>query len=614
MLKKITTQDVDVNRRQFVTGTIAGASLLSLGIKPSFADIAAINQSSNNASFHRPDEITGNIFNLNIDYQKVNFTGRKRIGNSVNGSIPAPTLRFKEGEDITLHVNNKLTDSSSIHWHGLILPNEMDGVPGLTFDGIPSNKSYTYQFKAVQNGTYWYHSHSKFQEQQGVYGAIIIDPKEPEPFTYDKDYVIVLSDWTDEDPNKVLSNLKKMPHYYNTKERTIFDTINDIKEKGIVYTLKDRSMWNNMRMSDTDLSDVTGKTYTFLMNGNTPEKNWQGLFNKGETIRLRFINAAAMTIFDVRIPGLKMSVVAADGQYIQPVPIDEFRIANAETYDVLITPDSDKAYTIFAQTIDRSGFARGTITPDYNLSASVPEMDERVSLTHQDMGMDMSAMDHGSMDMSAMDHSQMMASAKTNDGDIDSNLPTKINSANPFINASGEGSNAAITHGKAEFGPHVDMRANGATSGIDDPGVGLRNSKRKVLRYSDLKNLYPTKDTRDPSREVQIHLTGSMSRYMWSFDGVPFSDASPIELKYGERVRFTLINDTMMTHPIHLHGVWSELETGDAEYLPKKHTIIVQPGRKVSYLVTADAYGNWAFHCHLSLHMTTGMFRNVKIS
>ena len=604
-------------RRRFVTGAASAIGLAGLGINP---------QSLANTKPTEVPLLSGTNFDLNIDYREVNFTGKNRIANAVNGSVPSPTLRFREGQRVKLNVTNHLAEDSSIHWHGLILPNEMDGVPGLTFAGIKPGNTYHYQFDVIQNGTYWYHSHSGFQEQKGVYGAIIIDPAEPEPFAYDRDYVVILSDWTDEDPNRVYRKLKKLSHYYNTRERTVADIWADLKIKGLAGTFNERQMWNQMRMSDNDLSDVTGMTYTFLMNGQTPDANWTGLFNRGEKIRLRFINAAAMSIFDVRIPGLDMQVIAADGQYVEPVSVEEFRINVAETFDVIVQPNADQAYTIFSQTIDRSGYARGTLTPDFALTASIPEMDERVTLTHGDMGMgghgahaghgghDMSEMDdsktnHGQMDHSTMDHSTMDHSTM----DHSKMDHSKMNHGSMIAKA-GMGSTAEIVHAESEYGPQVDMLAETPMSGIADPGVGLRNNGRRVLTYADLFNLYDTPDPRDPNREIQIHLTGNMARYMWSFDGIKFDDAEPIQLKYGERVRFTLVNDTMMTHPIHLHGVWSDLETGDAKRIPRKHTVTVQPGSKVSYLVTADAYGNWAYHCHLLMHMMAGMFRNVKIA
>jgi FtsP/CotA-like multicopper oxidase with cupredoxin domain len=464
--------------------------------------------------------------------------------------------------------------------------------------------------------------------------------------------VVVLSDWTDEDPQRIYAKLKKLSHYYNRNERTVGDLLRDVREKGVTRTWNDRKMWNDMRMSDRDLSDVTGYTYTFLMNGQTPAEGWMGLFRRGEKVRLRFVNAAAMTFFDVRIPGLKMTVVAADGQDVEPVSIDEFRIGVAETLDVLVEPKDDRAYSVFAQAIDRSGYARGTLTPDPSLQAPVPTMDALPILTHMDMGMgmghgqhgghdmaamdhgahDMAAMDHGAHDMAAMDHgahdmaamehrahtghdmgtmdhSQHQAMGHAgNDRSGGSPQPSKIGSGR-----AGYGSSRPVVHAQSEYGPQVDMRADGARYRLDDPGVGLRGNGRRVLTYADLRNRRPTLDPREPGREIQLHLTGNMSRYMWSMDGIKFADAEPVRLEYGERVRITLVNDTMMNHPIHLHGMWSELETGDAAYIPRKHTVVVQPGAKISYLVTADALGGWAYHCHLLYHMP-GMFRKVVVS
>jgi CopA family copper-resistance protein len=414
---------------------------------------------------------------------------------------------------------------------------------------------------------------------------------------------MLLSDWSDEDPHQIYTKLKKMSDYYNFSERTLLDTTADIKDKGISNTWRSRKMWNEMRMSDADISDVTAYTYTYLMNGSTPDDNWTGLFKNGERIRLRFINGSAMTFFDVRIPGLKMTVVAADGQYVKPVTVDEFRIGIAETYDVIIEPDNDSAYTVFAQSIDRSGYTRATLTSDPDIFSVVPELDPAPTLTHEDMGMGGMAManmntkqsmDHTKMDMSApvMDHSMMDHS-------------TMDHSAMPMANT--------VTHSTTEYGPHVDERANNPQYRLGDPGVGLRNNGRRVLTYADLRNLYNTANDPEPTREINLHLTGNMSRYMWSINGVKYSEAKPIELNYGERVRINFVNDTMMNHPMHLHGMWSDLETGDNDYMPRKHTIIVQPGSRISYRVTADAKGKWAFHCHLLYHMG-GMFREVHVS
>ena len=606
-----------LSRRRFVTGLAIGGAALGLGLRSGFSFGDTPQRASSQT-------LKGNQFDLSIGYQTVNVTGKKRIATTVNGSLPAPILRWKEGETVTLRVKNNLAHDSSIHWHGMILPSHMDGVPGLSFAGIKPGEIYEYQFDVKQSGTYWYHSHSGFQEQTGVYGAIVIDPKENDPVAYDRDHVVVLSDWTDETPERIYAKLKKMSHYYNRRERTAGDLWRDIKEKGVSNTWNERRMWNHMRMSETDISDVTGETYTFLMNGMTPNDGWAAFFKKGEKVRLRFINAAAMTIFDVRIPGLKMTVVASDGQNIEPISIDEFRIGVAETYDVIVEPDGDSAYTIFAQSIDRTGFTRGVLTSDASLQAEVPSMDYAPTLGHTDMGMSMESMAHSAhsghgavidhSQMGHMDHSMMHSGV----GEIDhSKMDHSMNHGSDHLGKAGYGTNSDIIHAKTEWGPHVDMQAEIMQNGIADPGIGLRDHQqrygRKVLTYADIRNLTPTIDTREPEREIQLHLTGNMRRYMWSMNGINFADAEPLALKYGERVRIVLVNDTMMTHPIHLHGVWSELETGEPNYIPRKHTILVQPGSSVSYLVTADAKGKWAYHCHLLYHMP-GMMREVWIS
>ena len=674
-----------ISRRQFVLGASSALALSGLPMTNSLMAASKLNIIQHN----QMDVLKGNDFNLNINYQKVNFAGRRRVATTINNGIPAPILRFKEGERVRLNVHNKLDIDSSIHWHGLILPTEMDGVPGLSYAGIKPDEIFNYEFEVNQSGTYWYHSHSGFQEQTGMYGAIVIDSKEPEPFSYDREFVVMLSDWSDEVPEKVYAKLKKMSHYYNFNERTFSDTLADIKKKGISQTWRDQSMWNQMRMSDSDISDVTGYTYTYLMNGNTPEQGWMGQFKPGEKIRLRFINSAAMTFFDVRIPGVKMTVVAADGQNVQPVSVDEFRIGVAETYDVIIEPQAG-AHTLFAQSIDRTGFAVGCLTSGSNYQVNIPAMDPTPVLGHKDMGMgmdhsqhdmsgsdaksDMQGMDHSQHDMSGMkdksdskvmDHSMHDMSAMkdkkasepmehskhdmsgmkdmpaskpmdhskhkmaempsmdhskhdmSDSQGMDYKKEQDMHASKTLLGVAGFGSKNEIKHIASEFGPHVDMRSEMPSSGLDDPGIGLRQHQelygRRVLKYSDLRSAVPTRDTRQPSREIQLHLTGNMSRYMWSVNGIKFADADPIKLEYGERVRIVLVNDTMMTHPIHLHGVWSELETGDPDYIPRKHTINVHPGSSISYLVTADAKGRWAYHCHLLFHMP-GMMREVRIS
>jgi len=603
-------QPESLSRRRFVLGITAGTAIMGLGLnvnaKPSSEKMREI--------LAGPVTLTGSTFNLAYSESKINLTGNERIATAINGSVPAPTLRWKEGETVTLNVKNNMAADTSIHWHGLILPSAQDGVPNISdgFKGIKPGETFQYKFPVIQSGTYWYHSHSGFQEQTGAYGAIIIEPKEPYPFEFDREHVVLLSDWSDEDPNDIYHKLKKMSGYYNFRERTVGDAVEELSENGWDKFWSKRGMWNKMRMSDRDISDVTGYTYTFLTNGQTPDKGWTGLFKKGEKVLLRFINSAAMTFFDVRIPGLKMTVVAADGQYIQPVSVDEFRIGVAETYDVIVEPSADRAYSIFSQAIDRTGYARGTLTPDIAMTADVPELDAAPLLTHGDMGMDMSKMGHNMSAMSDdMDHSKM-GHGMDNMSAMDH---SKMGMAKPKIGSglAGYGSSKKIVHPDSEFGPHVDMRAEAPKYRLDDPGVGLRDNGRKVLTYADLRNLYKTPDPREPSREIDLHLTGNMSRYMWSINGIKFADAEPIKLKFGERVRINFVNDTMMNHPMHLHGMWSDLETGDADYIPRKHTVIVQPGSRISYLVTADAMGGWAFHCHLIYHMLA-MFRKVEVS
>ena len=608
------------SRRRFVTG-VAGGALLGLTAGPSLGTSRNPNQG--------PQTLQGSNFDLTYSPTQVNFTGRDRIATAINGSVPAPVLRMREGDTVTLRVNNMMAEDTSIHWHGLILPSSQDGVPHISdgFKGIKPGESFTYRFPVIQNGTYWYHSHSGFQEQTGAYGAIIIDPKTPEPFAYDRDHVIVLSDWSDEDPYRIYAKLKKLSHYYNFRERTLDEQLTELREKGFDDYMAARAMWNEMRMSDRDISDVTGYTYTFLMNGVTPADGWVGLFKRGEKVRLRIINAAAMTFFDLRIPGLKMTVVAADGQYVEPVTVDEIRLGVAETYDVIVEPKDDRAYAVFAQAIDRSGYARGTLTPDPRLTADVPPMDPAPVLSHMDMGMDMSGMGHDMSQMSVMDHSghdMPQMSGMDHSGHDMSQMSDMDHSGHDMGGVSmttgtmgsgraGYGSKAPMVHARTEYGPHIDMRAQAPQYRLDDPGIGLRGNGRRVLTYADLVNLHPTPDPREPEREIDLHLTGNMSRYMWSMNGIKFADAEPLPLRYGERVRINLINDTMMNHPIHLHGMWSDLETGEPGRIPRKHTVIVQPGAMISYLVTADAMGGWAYHCHLLYHMP-GMFRKVVVS
>jgi CopA family copper-resistance protein len=577
-----------MQRRTFVTG-VAATSLLGLMASPAEAKRQPISNSN---------ILKGKEFFLEINYSNVNLSGKNAVATTVNGQISGPTLVWKEGDTITLHVTNKLKTSSSIHWHGIILPYQMDGVPGITFDGIAPGETFTYTFKVRQHGTYWYHSHSGFQEQTGLYGAIVILPKKREPFSYDRDYVVQLSDWSDENPNTIYKKLKQMSDYYNFSQRTVGTFIDEVKNKGLSKAFSDRKMWNQMRMSNRDIADVTGYTYTYLMNGRPNSKQFTALFKKGEKIRLRFINSAAMTFFDVRIPGLKMTVVAADGNHVKPVTVDEFRIGVAETYDVIVQPATNKAYALFAQSMERSGYVLGSLTPNASKLATAPKMDAKPVLSMVDMGMDMGSM--GKTQNTAMKCSSAM------------DMPNK-KAMKKYKWQAMEDQKYPITPLPTAKGVQTTMVAKSPKYRLDDPGVGLRHSKRKVLTYADLRNRYSTKHDKKPDREIILHLTGNMERYMWSINGIKYTESQPLVFHYGERLRITFINDTMMNHPMHLHGLWSDLETGDDKHLVRKHTVIVQPGSKISYRVTVDAKGYWAYHCHMLYHMG-GMFRKVVVA
>ncbi len=578
----------------------------------------------------RPRVLAGSEFDLAIARSSVEIGGRSRRATTVNGTLPGPVLRWREGDTVTLRVANRMDQASSIHWHGIVLPSNMDGVPGLSFDGIAPGSSYTYRFKVRQHGTYWYHSHSSLQEQTGVYGPLIIDPAQPGARRCERDYVVMLSDWSDEDPRRIKSRLKKQSNYYNFHQRTLVDLFRDARRDGWRATLADRRMWSAMRMSPTDLSDVGGYTYTYLVNGAAPDDNWTGLFNPGERVRLRFINASAMSYFDVRIPGLRMTVVAADGQDVEPVAVDEFRIAVAETYDVVVEPGSSEAYTIFAQSMDRSGYARATLARREGLAAPVPALDPRPLLTMADMGMDhgamagmssdaMQGMDHGAMAgmssdaMQGMDHGAMAGMSPGAMQGMDHGAMAAM-SPDAMQGMDHSAMAGMIQHPATERGnPLVDAQAMAPTARLDDPGVGLRDNGRRVLTYADLRSIFPDPDGRSPMRSIELHLTGHMEKFAWSFNGLKFSDAGPIRLRYGERVRLVLANDTMMAHPIHLHGMWSDLEDEAGRFQVRKHTIDMPPGTRRSYRVTADALGRWAYHCHLLFHMETGMFREVVV-
>jgi CopA family copper-resistance protein len=666
------THSNNVSRRNFIKGAAMSSAMAGVGFNPTQLFASVPGTIEDQPAITASKTLSGTEFYLDINTSIVNFTGTPQIATTVNNMLPSPTLIWREGDEVTLHVTNHLDEMTSIHWHGIILPFEMDGVPGLTYDGIKPGETFTYKFKLQQHGTYWYHSHSGFQEQNGMYGAIVVLPKEKDPYDYQHDHVIQLSDWTDEDPDDVVKNLKRMPDYYNYSQRTLGDFFSEVKAKGFMAAFNERKMWNEMSMMDRDLSDVSGATYTYLMNGANPATHWRGVFKPGEKVRLRFVNSSAMTFFDVNIPGLKMTVIASDGNLVQPVEIDQFRIGVAETYDVLVEPKDDQAYAIFAQAIDRSGYAIGSLTTNAENLAETPEMDPLPILGHSDMAMDMSGMDHsmhGGMnhsmsgmdhsqhqgmkhdmagidhsqhqgmkhdmagmdhsqhqgmkhDMAGMDHSQhqgmkhdMAGMDHSQHQGMQHDMAGMDHSSHKMAqkDANQEVADWPVEQAKIQWGPHTNMQAEDAQYRLSDPGVGLRNNGRKVLTYADLRNLYPTRHDAKPDREIVLNLTGNMERYLWSIDGVPYSKADPIHLKYGERVRITFINNTMMNHPMHLHGLWSDLETGDLNYLPKKHTIVVQPGARISYRVTVDAKGVWAFHCHMLYHMA-GMFRKVIVA
>jgi CopA family copper-resistance protein len=606
-----------VSRRTFVRGLAAGGAVAGLGLWPRSVQ-SAVAQGNVRAAW---GTLSGTEFDLRIGETPLNFTGKQRMGITVNGSVPAPTLRWREGDTVTLRVANTLDEDASIHWHGIILPANMDGVPGLSFHGIRPGETYVYRFKVNQSGTYWYHSHSGFQEQVGLYGPLVIDAREPEPFKYDREHVVMLTDWTDEDPKRVFAKLKKRSDYYNFRQRTVGDFFKDVRRQGFKATVADRKMWGDMRMNPTDLADVNGSTYTYLMNGVAPAGNWTGLFKPGERVRLRFINGSAMSYFDVRIPGLKMTVVAADGQRVHPVTVDEFRIATAEAYDVIVEPTGQDAFTIFAQSNDRTGFAAGTLAVREGLRAEVPELDRRPMLTMADMGHGGHA-GHGSQqtpapaaDPHAGHTMPAQPAAAAADPHAGHKMPAAEQPANPHAGHDMSAmAGGALQHPPSEKGnPLVDMQTTTPMSRLDDPGIGLRGNGRRVLTYADLKSVFDDPDGREPGRTIELHLTGHMERFAWSFNGIKFSDAEPLRLNYGERLRIVLVNDTMMTHPIHLHGMWSDIEDDQGRFLVRKHTVDMPPGTKRSYRVTADALGRWAYHCHLLFHMEAGMFREVRV-
>jgi CopA family copper-resistance protein len=593
-----------LTRRRFLRGSAAAgaaAGLRRLSPTPAAAGLAA--------GAAAGSVLSGEVIDLVIRRQAIDVAGRQGTATLVNGSLPGPLLRLREGAAVTIRVANELEEASSIHWHGLLVPWDMDGVPGLSFPGIMPGQAFTYRFTLRQNGTYWYHSHSGNQEQTGIYGPLVIDPAERDPIAFDREHVVMLSDWTFEDPQRVIARLKKLANYYNFNQLTVGDFFRDVRRRGWAATLADRLMWGGMRMDPTDIADVTGYAYTYLINGLAPDQNWTALFEPGERIRLRFINAGAMTHFDVRIPGLEMTLVQADGQLVEPVAVEEFRMAPAETYDVIVRPGAAEAYTIFAETMDRSGYASGSLAPRPGMRGPIPPRRERPRRTMADMGMVPSAgMEHG-----ATGSRPGMAPASGHGGEGKGHDMPDMTM--PSGGAAPPAAATPIKHGPDTHGPGNSMVAMWGVSRLDEPGTGLEGSGRRVLVYADLRRRAPAEDRRPPAREIELHLTGNMERYMWSIDGKKYSEApEPIPFRYGERLRIVLWNDTMMDHPMHLHGMWMVFDNGAGARMPSKHTINVKAGERLSFIVAPDERGPFAFHCHLLIHMEMGMFRVVSVA
>ena len=567
-----------IDRRGLLKGVaITGGGLALPSLFPAWAEAGTAGLASSGST------ISGEIIALSVGHAPFSVGGKASHAFTINGTVPGPIIRLKEGQKVRIAVTNTLDEDTSIHWHGLLLPFQMDGVPGISFPGIKPGETFSYEFEVRQAGTYWYHSHSNMQETMGQYGAIVIDPVKTDPVAYEREHVIVLSDWSAMHAMEQMRKLKAMGGYFNMNKQTLAS-----KLKGRDQSAAERRMWARMRMDPTDIADVTGATYTYLVNGHDSMGNWTGLFSPGERVRLRIINAASMTNFNVRIPGLPMIVVAADGQNVQPVGTDEFQIAIAETYDVIVQPLEDRAFGFIAESIDRSGLCRATLAPRMGMEADIPSLRNRPLLTMTDMGMGDMNMSGG--DMAGMDHAAMghdMGSMKM----LDPSVAPQV-----------------------KMGPGVAMLSPMPVDRTGERPTGLEDGTHRVLTYRQLRSLDRNPDSRRPSRELDLHLTANMERYMWSFDGVKLSEgADPIPFRHNERVRLNLINDTMMPHPIHLHGHFFELVTGEAGHRPLKHTVNVLPGGKVSLDLTADALGDWAFHCHMMLHMMAGMFRVVTV-
>lgn len=655
----VSAYPVSASRREFLRAAAAAGVWVGLSrFAPAYAQTPHAGHSGQPMPAASLGSTTTTASTIDLVIDKMDFRIGDSVGEAVtvNGSLPAPLLRFKQGQDVELRVTNHLKERASIHWHGILLPNEMDGVPGVTFKGIDPGETFVYRFPIKQYGTYWYHSHSGGQEQLGLYGPLVIDPADSEPFNYAREHVVILSDWTFSDPMRLLAKLKKQSNFSNLQQRTLGDFFDDVSAKGLKRTWADRKEWGKMRMDPSDIADLTGTYFRYLLNGRPEAAPWTGIFKLGERVRLRIINSAATTHFDVRIPGLKMTVVQADGQHVKPVEVEEFRMGAAETYDVIVEPTEDRAYALFAETTDRSGYALGTLAPREGMMPQIPERRTRPLRTMADMGMaDMSIgesamgkMDMGKaaakpMDMSGMSPAEQAAMMGTKPefssaGDMAgmAGMSSASSSPSPKPASGHEGMPGMAETGgmagmpgmkdkapmpggggmgemKNPFGPGNSMVAMSPMSRANEPGTGLGQDGRRVLVYRDLVAL-DARPVPAPEREIVMNVTGNMERFIWGFEGKKFSESEPISLRFGERVRITFINHTMMEHPLHLHGMFMELENGAEGLAPLKHTVTVKPGEKVSVLVTADARGDWAFHCHLFYHMEAGMFRVFNVA
>ncbi len=593
-------------RRSFLEQLAGASSACALqALLPAWARAATDHRATS------PLALTGDTVDLVVEQRRAAIAGRVARHITINNQFPAPLLRWREGDTLRLRVRNALEDSTSIHWHGILLPADMDGVPGVSFAGIGPGKTFEYQFTLGQSGTYWYHSHSGLQEQIGHYGPIVIDPSEPEPYRVEREYVVMLSDWSFESPARIFARLKKMSDSYNFQRRTLVDLLHDIRAHGISGALSDRARWGAMRMDPTDLADVTGATYTYLVNGHSPEENWTALFHPGETVRLRFINAAAMSIFNVRIPDLPMTVIQADGVPVQPVETDEFQLGTAETYDVLVRPAEARAYTIMAETNDFFAYARATLSPQPGMQAEVPALRQRPLLTMRDMGM---AHAHESPQPTpssgtGISHPEHAEHHERAAHDQVEGAPGTLQQKDE---TSAESQDQQHPH-RHEVG--VVNLAQAPASRLHERPLGLEHEPHRVLVYADLRSLVASAPARPADEELELHLTGNMARYMWSFDGLKFSEIeAPIPLRKGSRTRLHFVNDTMMPHPVHLHGMYFELVNGAGAAQPRKHTLVIKPGEKVAVDINVEAPGRWAFHCHLLYHMHAGMMRVFEVT